>query len=109
MSKPSVFLEPVSEFIGTECTMPKKYVKINPHSAGFHWPKARCPARVGHVSPVCVTGVTAWGHGDTPWCQPSFGRLRVHESQEEAGQRRKDMCMFLISCLLPTEKLRGGQ
>lgn len=47
MSKSSVFLEPASEYIRTERTLPKKCVQINPRLAGFHWAKAGSPVWAG--------------------------------------------------------------
>ena len=72
-SKPTVFLELVSEYIRTECTMPKKYVKINPHSAASCWLKAWMASPAGGMFLLRTekpAGVTAWGHGGSPRCPP---------------------------------------
>lgn len=80
-SKSSVFLEPVSEYMGTECTMPQKYVRINLPSAASAGPRRGGPAAAG----ACFSVQGRRGHAGTPRCRASCGRLKAHQSPEDAG------------------------
>lgn len=89
VSKSSAFLDPASEYISTECTMPQKYVKINPHSAGVYWPRAGVCSLGGPSSPAYREG--HWGHhgGGLGAVPQALGRLKhmTHKNMqaEEAG------------------------
>lgn len=82
-SKPTVFLELVSEYIRTESMMPKKYVKINPQSAVSCWPKAWVSSTAGGTFP-----------GNSDAC-------RGHR----VGARRLSSVQVLPKCLGPKRRL----
>lgn len=88
-SKSSAFLDPASEYISTECTMPQKYVKINPRSAGVYWSQAGGCILDGPAFPVYREG--HWGHcgGRVGHRVQALGRLKhvIHKKMqaEEAG------------------------
>lgn len=82
------FLDSASEYISSECTMPQKYVKSNPRSAGVYWPRAGVCSLDGPASPVYESFLgSLCGVGWAP-C-PKLGRLKhvIHKKMqaEEAG------------------------
>lgn len=79
-SKSSVFLEPVSEYIGTECTMPQKYVRINLPSAASAGPRQGASGRGGGMF-LSARPPGACGHSSVP------GLLREAQSTSVARGR----------------------
>lgn len=80
VSKSSAFLDPASEYISSECTMPQKYVKSNPRLAGVYWPRAGVCSLDGPASSVYREG--HWGHcvGWAGRCAPGFGEVKARDS-----------------------------
>ena len=80
VSKSSAFLDPASEYISTECMMPQKYVKINPHSAGVYWPRAGLCSLGGPSSPVYREGHWGYYGGWAGRRALGFGEVKAHDS-----------------------------